>query len=484
MELLEGKSLRLILDEASPDLLSRDESFALLRGVGDALNYAHAKSAIHGDICPAAVFVTTDCVVKVLDLLPASSARRVPFFVEDTAPSGLVTPDPRDDVYGLACLAYELLSGRHPFNRACALEALNGGFTLTPISSLEAQRWDALARGLALRREHRTLSIAEFLSALGVSGQNEPRPARGAAESTMQNAASAGVDDRTASDDVPVIGDYSISPNPGAATTDRDPVEADRHQQARPSAEPSAFSEPVILPRDVYSYRGFANRRERRAPRTRARLASFAWLAALGVAGYLSYDPLRRGVEGLLAEAGPATQGNEPEPVIAVAPEAIVGVPAQTAVVAEARSAGAETEPAAAIIAHTPSAPAAADDNRSAAAAALARLEFATEVVTVSEADASAVVTIHRRGATQDAVSVAWWTSDGTAAAGDDYADLGRRIEAFAAGEAIRTIHVPIVGDSVTEGRESFYLNLAASDSQATLLEPTARLEVVIVDND
>ncbi|HLF11989.1 MAG TPA: serine/threonine-protein kinase, partial [Gammaproteobacteria bacterium] len=203
MELLEGASLRLILDEASPELLSQEESFAVLRGVGDALKYAHVKGAIHGDIRPEKVFITSEFVVKVLDLLPASSARTVPFFVEDTAAEGLATPNRRDDVYGLACLAYELLSGRHPFNANSPLEAFNAGFVPAPIAGLGRRSWDALTRGLALRREQRTASVAEFLAELGVTGEEKLRPAQ---PETAPNVATAPSRPAVGNDtDVPVI---------------------------------------------------------------------------------------------------------------------------------------------------------------------------------------------------------------------------------------------------------------------------------------
>ena len=51
-ELLEGAPIRLVLDENPWEPLTYDEVLAVLRGVGDALNYAHAKGIVHGDLGP------------------------------------------------------------------------------------------------------------------------------------------------------------------------------------------------------------------------------------------------------------------------------------------------------------------------------------------------------------------------------------------------------------------------------------------------
>lgn len=108
--------------------------------------------------------------------------------------------------------------------------------------------------------------------------------------------------------------------------------------------------------------------------------------------------------------------------------------------------------------------------------------EFGLTTVNVSEADASAHVLILRSGDRRRASSITWWTEDGTAKAGVDYADLGKVVEKFAAGEQNRTINIPIVGDHQVEGPERFYVYLAPSEGSASAGEQAQKLEVVIND--
>ena len=107
---------------------------------------------------------------------------------------------------------------------------------------------------------------------------------------------------------------------------------------------------------------------------------------------------------------------------------------------------------------------------------------FALPKFTVSERDASAAVLVVRNGGNRGPSVFTWWTSDGTANAGKDYVDLGKVVVKFAKGEENRTIHIPIIGDEIAEGEESFYVNLAAGDNPSA--EPQDRVEVVIEDDD
>jgi serine/threonine protein kinase len=72
-------------------------------------------------------------------------------------------PYPRDDVYALACIAHELLTGQHPFDLKSALEARDSGTRLGRRKELSRGQFHAIARGLEFDRDKRTASAAEFL---------------------------------------------------------------------------------------------------------------------------------------------------------------------------------------------------------------------------------------------------------------------------------------------------------------------------------
>jgi Calx-beta domain-containing protein len=105
---------------------------------------------------------------------------------------------------------------------------------------------------------------------------------------------------------------------------------------------------------------------------------------------------------------------------------------------------------------------------------------FASTSMNVSEADASAAVLVLRDGDRRRPSSITWWTVDGSARGGADFASLGRTTLRFAATEQNRGVYVPIVGDRAVEGAENFFIHIAAGDSTETL----ARIEVVILDDD
>lgn len=211
MELLEGSSLHSLIESRPGRGLPRSEVLRIVHSAGAALAHAHKKGVIHSDFKPANVIRTFDGTVKVLDFgiarafLPktdgtlsttrfdVSSLRALtPAYASPEMLLGQPA-DPRDDVFALACVTYELLAGRHPFGYETALRAQREGAKLIPIENVHRKTWRALQHALAFSRAERTASIAEFLNQLGPVRRMDSRLFGAAASVLLFVAAAAAV---------------------------------------------------------------------------------------------------------------------------------------------------------------------------------------------------------------------------------------------------------------------------------------------------
>jgi serine/threonine protein kinase len=479
-ELLEGASLRVVLDASAPDPLEEHEVLGILRYVGEALNYSHAKGIVHGDLRLDSVFVTEAYEVKLTGFLPSSEPRPEPVFVEDQSKAG--QPHPSDDVYGLACLAYELLTRRHPYGGKTPLEALRAGLTAHPAPKLSPPRWEALARGLALRRERRTATIPELLAGLGVTGVETLHPAAKNVESTASRRV-ATPEDTTAWPEI----------------TPAEPARSSPRFVASPAAAPPV-SEHFAVEREADLFTEiYPERAARLVPRPRGRRGASPVRAILGVTlvagvatfAYLNYEWLRDRAAGFMETTVASVLPRDvPSAAAPVATEPLAAPPATEpappAPPAPPVSASApEPEPAPATVAPAPSdlpVPVAAAPQQPAAAAVVAspRFEFAERTLTVTEGQGSARVLIRRTGSLDEEANVVWWTTDGTAVADEDYAVLGARVARFALGQDTQVLHIPLIADSRPEPRENFVVNLGAERAGGAAIQ----LEVVVLDDD
>ncbi|WP_454763298.1 protein kinase domain-containing protein [Cupriavidus campinensis] len=184
MEYLSGKSLNRVL--RAPDFagLPYAKALPIIIGMGRALAYAHERGFVHCDFKPANVFLTDRGEVKVIDFgiargfqQPADDADQTVF---DPGSLGGMTPayaspemfehrepDPRDDIYALACVTYELLTGRHPFERMSANQARASHLKPAPPKGLARNQWKTLRQALSLDRATRTPTVKRFLEGLG-----------------------------------------------------------------------------------------------------------------------------------------------------------------------------------------------------------------------------------------------------------------------------------------------------------------------------
>ena len=201
MPYVEGRSLRALLDDSGP--LSVRETVSILRDVARACAFAHAKGIIHRDIKPGNVLlaggaaVMTDFgVAKAIassaepetatsdsTLTRAGFTIGTPAYMAPEQAAGERDLDQRADIYSLGVMAFEMVSGRVPFEGRTPRELLTAQLTLRP-PELAALRPDVppalaalIASCLAKDPANRPASAEQFLTALDelpVTGGSHP----------------------------------------------------------------------------------------------------------------------------------------------------------------------------------------------------------------------------------------------------------------------------------------------------------------------
>ena len=180
MEYLPGGSLADRLQREGAQPVGR--SLEWLGQAAAALDAAHANGIVHRDVKPANLLLDSDDRVKVADFGVASAADLGSFTEAGTVvgTAGYLAPEqargeratPASDIYALTVVAFELLTGKRPFEReSSTAEAIAHVSAPIPPASdsnpeLPPEVDDVLARGLAKDPEHRFASAAEFVGAL------------------------------------------------------------------------------------------------------------------------------------------------------------------------------------------------------------------------------------------------------------------------------------------------------------------------------
>ena len=180
MELLDGKSLRTIVAENPSGGLPPDEVIPMIRGMAKALAYAHENDIVHSDFKPANVFFTGKKQIKVLDFGVARAAPMAELLdsnraLDSRGVGGMTpayaspqmlegrAPAPSDDVFALAIVAHELLTGQHPFDHGPADAARLRALKYAPLPGLSRSQRKALLRAFSADEESRHRNAAEFL---------------------------------------------------------------------------------------------------------------------------------------------------------------------------------------------------------------------------------------------------------------------------------------------------------------------------------
>jgi serine/threonine-protein kinase len=181
MELLEGKTLQAELQAKGK--LEPGEALRILAPVAEALDHAHRAGILHRDIKPANIMVLPDGRAKLMDfgvahvetstsvMTTAGQIFGSPSYMSPEQVAGNEV-DSRSDLYSLAVVAYEVLTGQRPFQGTSLTSIIYKVMSEVPAPP---RKWNAalpnrydevFGRALAKDPERRYATGLEFLAAL------------------------------------------------------------------------------------------------------------------------------------------------------------------------------------------------------------------------------------------------------------------------------------------------------------------------------
>ncbi|MCV7195480.1 serine/threonine-protein kinase [Mycobacterium angelicum] len=179
MRLIDGTDLQGVLDRGGA--LDPARAVNIVRQIAGALDAAHAQQVIHRDVKPANILLGNDDFACLVDFGLANAATDTKLTSEGTtigsfaylAPerlaSGRVTPGA--DIYALACVLHECLTGSMPYLRD-EIPALVAAHLTAPPPRPSQQRPgvpagfdEVIARGMAKNPDHRFRTAGELAAA-------------------------------------------------------------------------------------------------------------------------------------------------------------------------------------------------------------------------------------------------------------------------------------------------------------------------------
>lgn len=181
MELVQGQLLSQLLRDWT--MMPQSLAHKILRKCAEALHYAHSQNVVHGDFKPGNVFITPEEEARIVDFGtaagPTLSDSRIPAGTPTYASPEVLsgqTPDVRDDVFSFACVAYEVLTGQHPFGRQSSLQARDAAKIPPRAWNLSTTQWLSLLSALSWQRDQRPASVEDLLTRLALEQPETPAP--------------------------------------------------------------------------------------------------------------------------------------------------------------------------------------------------------------------------------------------------------------------------------------------------------------------
>ena len=184
MELVRGTTLDSILEKRKIALDVR-ECLAIVAQAADGLDYAHGAGVIHRDIKPSNLIVSENGTLKIMDfgIARVRGSQRLTRSGSIVGTLAYMAPeqlrgeegDDASDLYSLAIVLYEMLSGSPPFSAASEYDLMQAQINQKPerllpkLPGLDPKIENALLKALSKKPDQRFPSTRAFSDALGAS---------------------------------------------------------------------------------------------------------------------------------------------------------------------------------------------------------------------------------------------------------------------------------------------------------------------------
>jgi serine/threonine-protein kinase len=191
MELVRGHTLDEILNQRKAPL-SVPESLAIISQAADGLSYAHSMGVIHRDIKPSNLMLADNGMLKIMDfgIARVRGSERLTRSGSIVGTLAYMAPeqlrgeegDESGDLYSLAIVLYEMLSGAPPFSANSEYDLMQAQINQKPerlisrVPGIDARVEGAILKALSKKREQRFPSTRAFSDALGATALRVDAP--------------------------------------------------------------------------------------------------------------------------------------------------------------------------------------------------------------------------------------------------------------------------------------------------------------------
>ena len=178
MRLINGKDLKAVIADG---VLQPERTVAIIEQIASALHDAHRIGLVHRDVKPSNILVTENDFAYLIDFGIAramgdtrmTSTGNVIGTMAYLAPERVTTGqiDPRADIYALACVLHECLTGSQPYPGDSLERQIGGHLGLPPprpsalCNGLPAEFDTVIATGMAKNPDERYSTVTELAAA-------------------------------------------------------------------------------------------------------------------------------------------------------------------------------------------------------------------------------------------------------------------------------------------------------------------------------